>query len=221
MCKEKNFNYIFDIYNSSPLFNFETNTNCGNKEELIFHEWGGIEEINTEYSNKKIVDKTDIKKINGVYFCYEKKTYKDLLYNGQIIKNGKSCPNAYPKNCGIIDTLLQELFIKNNEYCPLYDIGIDENYNLISSIYNYDSHTKIYYNNNSFRGSKIIGKLILNDGQPCYNSNEKLWKKFYYKEAFKENLKCSINIFGKISDDRYIKEILHIINSMKIISQKN
>lgn len=37
-----------------------------------------------------IVDKTEIN--NELNFCYERKTYKSLLYNGQIIKKGGQCP---------------------------------------------------------------------------------------------------------------------------------
>ena len=69
---------------------------------------------------------TDITKINGYSFCYKYISYKDLLYNGQIIKKGETCPQEYQKNCGIIDTLEQELCIKNEDKCPLYDLGIGQ-----------------------------------------------------------------------------------------------
>ena len=75
------------------------------------------------HSVKGTADITDIAKINGYKFCFKKISYRDLLYNGQIIKKGESCPQEY-KNCGIIDTLDQQLCIKNSENCPLYDVGI-------------------------------------------------------------------------------------------------
>jgi hypothetical protein len=45
--------------------------------------------------------------------------------------------------------------------------------------------------------------LVLNEGQPCYNATEKLWRKFSSKEGFDTNLQCDMEIFGKYSDDRY------------------
>ena len=110
------------------------------------------------------------------HFCYKYISYKDLLYNGQIIKKGAECPSQYPKNCGRLDTLEQELCIKNTEKCPLYDLGLGYKYD--SSYYNYNRDSNVYYNNDNYNESnkKIIGRLILNEGQPCYNSTEKLWK---------------------------------------------
>ena len=150
----------------------------------------------------KIVDQTDIKTIYGKYFCYKEISYKDLLYNGQIIKKGEECPSEYKKNCGRLDTLEQELCIKDNEKCPLYDIGLGsspdkDNYISVDS--------KIYYNKDNYNepNKTIVGRLILNDGQPCYNSTEKLWRKFSSKEGFETNLQCHMEIFKKDSDDRY------------------
>ena len=39
-----------------------------------------------------IKDETDIKKINGKYFCFKNISYRDLLNNGQIVKKGSECP---------------------------------------------------------------------------------------------------------------------------------
>ena len=120
-------------------------------------------------------DPVDITKINGKYFCYKNISYIDLLNNGQIIKNGTKCPHEYKKNWGKIDTLNQELCIKENEKCPLYDIGIGIKPDKIN--YNYNENSNIYFNNDNYNAinKTIIAKLILNDGQPCYNLNEKLW----------------------------------------------
>lgn len=57
----------------------------------------------------KNVDRTNIKKLNGKYFCYKHTSYRELLYNRQI---------------RIVDTLNQHLYIKDDEKCPLYDAGI-------------------------------------------------------------------------------------------------
>jgi hypothetical protein len=73
--------------------------------------------------------------------------------------------------------LEQQLCIKEEENCPLYDVGIDQNND--TENYNYDNN--IYYNNNNFTGNKtIIGKLLLSDGQPCYANKDYLWRKFYF-----------------------------------------
>ena len=201
---------IFDTLESSPIFDFYIdNEGCGAKEYIIFHIWEGVKK--TDEINEK-VPKIEINKINGYFFCYRKKiSYKELLYNNQIIKKNENCPGDY-KNCGIIDTLEQELCMPKDEECPLYDVEIVEDNKNNNSEYNtyyiYNENAKISYNNNNYNESnkKIIGKLILNDGQPCYNLKEKLWRKFYSKEVAENHLKCENKIFGKVTDDRYVKK---------------
>ena len=193
---------LSDFYASfylSPLFNFTIGPSCETKTQIIFHTWPGRKK------SLKTVDEAKIQKINGMYFCYDNTyTYKDLLYNGQIIKKEEQCNDVYPKDCGTIDTLNQHLCIKNTEKCPLYDVGIGESTDLTS--YNYLGYpTELYYNKDGFNypDKKIIGHLILNDGKPCYGPNEKLWKKFISKEKGKERLKCEMEVFDKLSDDRF------------------
>ena len=209
--KFKKFNEfkVFEIFDSSALFDFSFESICQNKTAVIFHIWAGRIEIihNYEdgyyYDETIIKDETDIKKINGTYFCYKNISYKDLLNNGQIIKKGSECPLEYHKNCGKLDTLEQELCIKDNEKCPLYDAGIGNKSNDENYIYN--ETFNFYYNNENYNkeNKSIIGKLILNEGQPCYNSNEKLWRQFDFEEAGKTHLKCDIEVYGKYNDDRY------------------
>jgi hypothetical protein len=65
--------------------------------------------------------------------------------------------------------------------------------------------SNVYYNNDDYNETNktIIGKLVLNDGQPCYNSTEKLWRKFDSKEATETHLQCEFEVFGRYSDERY------------------
>ena len=158
--------------------------------------------INDDYDND-IFYKTNVEKINGYYFCYKHKSYKELLYNDQIKKYGEKFDNFYKKDCGIIDTLNQHLCIKDTEKCPLYDIWIGEN--IISPYFNYNEIAKVYYNNDNYNGvnKKILGKLILSQGQPCYVLNEKLWRKFHNIEAIEGHLECELNIFDKITNDKF------------------
>jgi hypothetical protein len=97
-----------------------------------------------------------------------------------------------------------------NNNCPLYDAGIGNENDIHKNNKNYvfDEESNIYYNNENYNevNKKIIGKLILNDGLPCYGINEKLWKKFSDAEEEDTHLKCDLEIFGKSNDDRY-KEI--------------
>ena len=200
---------VFDLFDSSPLFNLSLEDICKNKSAVVFHTWRGREVIvhnkDNDYIFDEIVikDETDIKKINGKYFCFKNISYRDLLNNGQIVKKGSECPLEYHKNCGKLDTLEQELCIKENEKCPLYDLGIGNKSN--DKNYIYDEKINVYYNNENYNkeNKAIIGRLILNEGQPCYNSNEKLWTAFDYEEAGKTHLKCDIEVFGKYNDDRY------------------
>ena len=130
---------------------------------------------------------------------------KDLLYNGQIIQKGKQCPSQYKKNCERIDTLEQELCVNEKDKCPLYDLGLGNKSD--TSNYINDKKSGVYYNNDNYneKNKKIIGRIILNEGQPCYNTLEKLWTKFYGDEADETHLKCDLKIFDKYDDDRYEK----------------
>ena len=210
--RQSDFGNLFDTLESSPLFDFEINkVKCSLDSHIIFHKWEGRKKGKFYFSNgirykTIIVDETNIEKINEYLFCYKHISYKNLLYNGQIIKNEDNCPEKYNKTCGIIDTLNQKLCIKFGERCPLYDVGIGQ-LNAIDNNdnYNYNIGSNIYYNNDNYDNpnKKIIGKLILNDGQPCYRLNEKLWKKFDSDEGGENHLKCELEIFGKLNDDRY------------------
>ena len=206
-----NYFNISDLFSSSPIFDFSFSEYCeAGKSEIIFHRWEGRKDtawtLDGNLSPKEeivIVDQTDIKKIYGKNFCYKEILYKDLLNNGQIIKKGEDCPSEYKKNCGRIDTLEQELCIKENEKCPLYDIGIGSVPD--SDNYHISDDSKIYYNKENYNNPNktIIGRLILSDGQPCLNASEKLWKSFSSKESFETNLKCDLEIFGEYVDNRY------------------
>ena len=210
--EKTDFDIIFNTFESSPLFDFEINLSCGVKSSIIFHTWEGRKEKETYYSYNKgkrrrqtrtiIVDRTDIELLNGYKFCYNKiQTYKDLLYNGQIIKQNEICRENY-KSCGIIDTLNQILCVKKEENCPLKDIHFGQDSDLNS--YTYNSSYNISYNNNNYEGEKkIIGNIILNNGQPCLSSLEKLWKKFSSKEAGDGHLKCKKTIKNVENDERY------------------
>ena len=204
--------YTYDLFSLSPIYDFSVDYSCNNKEIKVFHTWGGWKqweynwlEFKFEY---KYYDKTDIKKVNGKYFCYKKGklTYLDLLRNGQIIKNGTQCPEGYKKKCGRIDTLNQELCIKENEKCPLFDVGKGNPPD--TDNYEYDGDSDVYYSKENFNvaNKTILAQFLLNDGQPCYHSNETLWKSFSSSETVPSYLKCSkIEVFGKKYDDRFKK----------------
>ena len=82
-----------------------------------------------------------------------------------------------------------------DDECPLYDVGISEgdNYYKDNADYTYDENSieyiiiKILIMN---RIKKIIGKIVLNEGEPCYLFNEKLWRTFIFNEAGESHLKC-------------------------------
>ena len=187
------------------------NYNCRD-EYINFHIWEGIKKTIYYREGKKkrsetvIVGKSEINRKNGHYFCYTKRmTYKELLYNNQIIKKDEKCKDGY-KNCGIIDTLEQQLCMPQDDECPLYDVGISEDNKYKNNTdYTYAITSRIYYNKNTYNepNKKIIGKIVLSDGEPCYNINEKLWRSFLLKEVEGSHLECELEVFGKKSEDRY------------------
>ena len=204
LIKKTDFEIIFNTFESSPLFDFKINQSCNYNSNIIFHKWEGMKKGNyfNNYFQTDIYYQTDIEIINGYKFCFNhNQTYRDLLYNDQIIKENESCKKYY-QSCGIIDTLNQKLCIKDYEKCPLKDIHFGQNSDLYS--YSYDSIYNISYNNDNYKEEKkIIGNIILNHGQPCLSVLEKLWKKFYSKEAGDGHLKCKKKIKNMENDERY------------------
>ena len=66
--KQNDFGNIFDLLESSPLFNFRLdNSGCGTDSHLIFHVWEGRKQGGRQ-TKTEILDKTDIDRINGYYF---------------------------------------------------------------------------------------------------------------------------------------------------------
>ena len=193
---------LFDTLETSPLFDFSVNSNCGSYSHLVFHVWGG-KYVSTGRRSKK-VDVTNIEKINGNFFCYNHISYKDLLLNGQILKKEETCKGSFPFDCGTIDTLEQHLCIKEGEKCPLYDVGIGNQEDTENYIFN-EANSNVYYNKDTYNypNKKIIGKLMLNDGNPCYQITEKLWRQFDSQERAETHLECGLEVFGKSTDDRY------------------
>ena len=60
----------YDLFGSSPLFNFSISNNCEDKSAIIFHKWGGITKekwtLDSEIYYKtfyETVAQTDIKKL--------------------------------------------------------------------------------------------------------------------------------------------------------------
>jgi hypothetical protein len=80
--------------------------------------------------------------------------------------------------------LKQELCIKNGDKCPLYDIGIGQNIDTTNYTSKGATEGNVYYNNEDYNDTnkRIIGKLILNEGQPCYGLNEKNGENLYQKK---------------------------------------
>ena len=213
--KQTDFDNIFDTFDSSPLFDFNYSENCGKNTKYIFQVWEGLEDTEyfDDYYNLKVPEtkttyKTDLTKINKKYFCYKPMSYKKLLYNSQIRKEDEEYKGIYTKDCGIIDTLNQHLFIEEGENCPLYDVGIGTPDDSTYYIEDKSGEINIYYNNNNYDKSnkKIIGRLTLSEGQPCYRQEEKLWRKFLDDEAGEGKLKCELKIFGNLTDNRYLNK---------------
>jgi len=69
LIKKTDLDFIFQAFDSSPLFDFSVDSNCDPNSHVIFHIWEGIVDQT----------KTNIEKINGKYFCY-KKFYIKIYY---------------------------------------------------------------------------------------------------------------------------------------------
>ena len=199
--------------NSSPLINFEI-INYKNSQKTLYGPfliWPGriIRNNNQEEPDEILSKETNISKIYGKYFYYEKyQIYEELLNNGNIIKNNEQCKDGY-QNCGIIDTLNQSLCLPTNIECPINDIEIisysnstkndyfNQGYNFV-----YGSNNMIFFYTNKQKTNPIIGRIILNGNQPCANPIEYCWEKleFYEKD---ETSSCINDYEGNLYDDTY------------------
>lgn len=216
-------NTIQESLNSYPLIEFDLTENKTNNETQDksrigpFFKWPGIYELAYDAINDNDYYETVcppyyMYKIYGYYFDYTKyKTYEELLNNGNIIKKNSECNNGY-KNCGVIDTLEQQLCLPENISCPINDIQIIDSY-FDSSINSYkekgydfkespsylkDQVTFLYSNNQT--NKSIIGKILLNDYWPCANPTEFSWEKSEYMET----KICKNKYKGYLYDTTYI-----------------
>lgn len=235
-------NTIQESLKSYPLIEFDltynkTNNETQDKSRLgPFFKWPGIYELDYDAINDRDYYRTVcppyyMYKIYGYYFDYTKyKTYEELLNNGNIIKKNSECKNGY-KNCGVIDTLEQQLCLPENISCPINDIQIiDSRFDSLinpykekgydfkeSTSYLGDQVTFLYSNNQTDKS--IIGRILLNGNWPCANPTEFSWEKSEYietnetkicKNKYKGNLyDKTYNPFGVISYNRLYKDNLN------------
>ena len=75
-------------------------------------------------------------------------------------KKGETYTQKYQKKCGMIDTLEQELCIKNEDNCPLYDVGIGQKTDITNYISKSITEGNVYYNEEDYNdpNKRIIGK---------------------------------------------------------------
>ena len=215
---------IKDTLTSSPLIEFEVSSNISNIEDSgisrlgPYFLWPGrtdtfYDSINDVYYDATISDPQYIYSIYGNYFDYKNyKTYEELLNNNYIIKKDLECKEGF-KNCGTIDTLEQQLCLPENISCPLNDIEIikteqmEEFEYYIEKGYNFkrsNSYDIIFFYSNKQIEKPIIGRIVLNGGQPCANPLEITWEKVESHEN-NSSRKCKNKYKGNLYDETYIK----------------
>jgi hypothetical protein len=66
--KQSDFDNIFDVYESSPLFGLKVQKeDCGSQTPYTFQVWEGMKEEDGRYKTK-IVDRTNLNKLHGYFF---------------------------------------------------------------------------------------------------------------------------------------------------------
>ena len=222
-------NTIQESLKSYPLIEFDLTENKTNNETKDknrlgpFFKWPGLYELahdsyNDEDYYKTVCPPNYMYKIYGYYFDYTKyKTYEELLNNGNIIKKNSECKNGY-KNCGVIDTLEQQLCLPENISCPINDIQIiDSSYDSFINPYKekgYDFKESRSYSENreTFRvtflysnnqtDKSIIGRILLSANWPCANPTEFSWEKSEYIENTETKI-CKNKYKGNLYDKTY------------------
>ena len=203
---------------SSPFIDFNIGNNNTEGQSLIgpFLYWDGRSTYVEEEGDVELTPPQTIWRIYGKYMDYKKYlTYEQLLNNGNIIKKDLECKEGF-KNCGIIDTLNQQLCLPKNISCPLNDIEIINQYETLKLEEYYDKGYEIIFGKNdkafaytNQSDNPVIGRILLNGDKACANSYEISWESLdddennstkeckheykgnYYDETYSE--------FGKIS----------------------
>lgn len=213
--------------NANLIYSFRSSDTCSSDEEaLVLGTFDGSvpkckcvsiynrsctnEEINYQGCKSYSGAKKDYTKFKNKNICAKKKDYyKDLLKNKQIIPKGNNCDERY-RSCGIIDTLDNQLCIKNEEECPINKADIinlrNMNEEQLEKYKNYKSIDMgngyaMYYLNEGNENNKIISIIKLSEGYPCINPGEHVWKS--YDPDSKNKLEKCTNYKGKNRDDRY------------------
>ena len=170
-----------------------------------------VDSINDEYYEVILSYPKYIYKIYYLFFDYTKyKTYEELLNNNNIIKKDLKCKEGF-KNCGIIDTLDQQLCLPENINCPLNDIKMIyadntqefEYYREKGYKFHFCEETAIFFSNNQ-KDKPIIGRIVLNGGQPCANPLEITWEKVEFQEN-NSSRTCKTKYKGNLYDETYIE----------------
>ena len=215
-----------ETLDSSPLIDFDLNENetinRNEKLRLRFFLWPGRSysyvddtEGEDDYSLSNTIhvqlnDPQYIYKIYGQFLDYRKyKTYEELLNSGNIIKKNEKCKEGFT-NCGIIDTLDQQLCLPENVNCPINDIEIldinetelikdyeDKGYNSTLG-----SNNKIFLYSNNQTDKPIIGRILLSAEQPCANPTEISWESLEHYEDFYTTV-CKNKYKGNLHDETY------------------
>ena len=150
---------------------------------------------------------------NNIYICIKRgtETYIDLLKNNKLKPKGQPCDSGY-RSCGIVDSLENQLCIKDEEQCPITEIDIENleylNEEKIQKYKNYKSLDMgngfvMYYLNEGNENNTIISIIKLSEGYPCINPGEKYWNS--HDSEYKNNLAQCSTFNGKSRDDRYIR----------------
>lgn len=219
----ENYTIISEIENSlngKLITSFEIKFSCNlllNEEILVLGKWPGTSKgcdcdgiitrktCSDEEEKKgcKIINEIspiNYDKIKGNLICIKRteNSYKELLKLNKIIEKNKDCPEN-SKYCGIIDTLGNKLCVDNNEDCPLKIKDINSKIKLFLKRQLLEENY-IYSNNND---DKLLFTLKLNQYYPCINPNEYYWN--YYTKLEPDNQRCTTEIKGKSTDERYEK----------------
>ena len=146
----KDYNNSFNIIDYRWAYNNETNLHCINKENNCLEVESKI--IHANYWKKvSLCGEFDDKYQN--YFSIVKTEYNS------------TCPQQYPHNCGIFDTLNNSLCVTSKLECPL-------NYLSLVSRYNDFILKPEYTNNYKYNDEKIYTSFKVLDSQPCFNKEE-------------------------------------------------
>ena len=137
------------------------------------------------FTSKILTIKQIIENNNNTYSLVDISAYGNITYDVNYLDlledSTKNSLNENFKECGILDSIGNIMYIPNSQPCPINDITINVINDFKSVIFN--DYT-LYYNNLISKDKSIVTKIIRSNERPKYISKDNF---IFDNETYEEN----------------------------------